>query len=94
MLWSDLCDCSDVYIVLKGTVTVEGTKNANKIIKKLVFKNATLFRSCKLWHDAQAIACTCAVTRTNQEKGGLGGRWKAHPKVKLHGLISPTLNSK
>ena len=35
------------------------------------------------WHDARAI------TRANQEKGGLGKRWKTHPKVKLHGLISP-----
>ena len=94
MLWSDLCDCSDMYIVLKGTITVEGANNANKIIKKLVFKNTTLFRSSRLWHDARAIACTCAVTRGNQEKGGLGGQWKAHPKVKLHGLILPAPNSK
>ena len=35
------------------------------------------------WHDAQAIAHTRAVTRANQEKGGLGGRRKARPKVKL-----------
>ena len=25
------------------------------------------------WHDARAIACACATTHTNQEKGGLGG---------------------
>ena len=28
-------------------------------------------------HDAGAIAHTHAVTRANQEKGGLGGQWKA-----------------
>ena len=35
-----------------------------------------------------------AVTHANQEKGGLGGWWKACPKVKLCGLILPTPNSK
>ena len=30
----------------------------------------------------------------NQEKGGWGGQWKAHPKIKLPGLISPAQNSK
>ena len=39
------------------------------------------------WHDMWAIAHTRAVTRINQEKGGLGRRWKAHPKVNLHALI-------
>ena len=34
------------------------------------------------------------ITCTNQEKGGFGGRWKARPKVNLHGLISPAQNSK
>ena len=27
---------------------------------------------CRLWHDAQAIACAHTVTHANQEKGGLG----------------------
>ena len=35
-----------------------------------------------------------AITHTNQEEGDLGGQWKAHPEIKLHGLISPTQNSK
>ena len=29
MLRSDLCDFSDAYIVLKGTITVTGTNNNN-----------------------------------------------------------------
>ena len=47
------------------------------------------------WLDAQVIPHTHAITRTNQKKGGLSGWWKAHPKVKLHGLILPVkiLNS-
>ena len=44
----------------------------------------------KPWHDA----CAHAVTRANQEKGGLGGQWKACPKVMLRGLILPVPNSK
>ena len=46
------------------------------------------------WHDGLAIARTCTVTRVNQEKGDLGGWWKACPKVKLCGLISPMPNAK
>ena len=36
------------------------------------------------WHDAHV----------NQEKGGLGGRWKARLEVKLRELISPAQNYK
>ena len=46
MLRSDLCDYSDAYIVVKGTITVEGYNNANKRNKKLTFKNSAPFRSC------------------------------------------------
>ena len=28
------------------------------------------------WHDVQAIACARAITRANQEKGGLAGQEK------------------
>ena len=38
MLRSNVCDCSDAYIVLKRLITVEGTINANKRIKKLVLR--------------------------------------------------------
>ena len=41
----------------------------------------------------QALAA-CAITRANQEKGGLDGWWKADPCVKLRGLLSPAQNSK
>ena len=34
------------YIVVKGTITVEGTNDANKRNKKLTFKNNAPFRSC------------------------------------------------
>ena len=30
MLRSDLCDFSDAYIVVEGTITLEGDNNANK----------------------------------------------------------------
>ena len=46
MLRSDLCDCSDAYIVVKGTITVTGTTDVKKGIKNLIFKNNTPFRSC------------------------------------------------
>ena len=46
MLRSDLYDQSNACIILKGTVTVEGTNDANKRNKKLTFKNNAPFKSC------------------------------------------------
>ena len=37
MLRSDLCDCSDTYIVVKGTITVKDSDN-NAYDEKLSFK--------------------------------------------------------
>ena len=42
MLRSDLCDFSDGYIVVKGTITVTNPDDAN-YKKNLAFKNNTLF---------------------------------------------------
>ena len=38
MLRSDICDYSDAYIVVKGTITVEGDDDNKKRDKKLFFK--------------------------------------------------------
>ena len=46
MLRSDLCDYSNAYIVVKGTMTVEGDDDDKKRNKKLIFKNNAPFRSC------------------------------------------------
>ena len=49
--------------------------NIEKIREKLVYKRLYMFlnnnRPC---HDARAIACAHAITRANQEKGGLHGQ--------------------
>ena len=45
MLQSDLCDYSDAYIVLKGTITVTDPDN-NAHDKKSAFKNKAPFISC------------------------------------------------
>ena len=45
MLESDLCDYSDVYISLKGSVIVANSNDAN-YKKKLTFKNNAPFISC------------------------------------------------
>ena len=42
MLKSDLCDFSDVYIIVKRTITVDN----NAYDKKLAFKNNAPFLSC------------------------------------------------
>ena len=39
MLRSDLCDESDAYIVVKGRISVTGTNDADRVNKKLTFKN-------------------------------------------------------
>ena len=46
MLRSDLCNYSDAYIVVKGTITAEGDNNANKRNKNLAFKNNAPFINC------------------------------------------------
>ena len=44
----DLCDYKDVYIVVKGTITVEGDDDdkKKKNNKKLSFKNNAPFKLC------------------------------------------------
>ena len=46
MLRSVVCDYSDAYIVLKGTITVEGDDVNKKWDEKLSFKNNSPFTSC------------------------------------------------
>ena len=44
MLRSDLCDCSDVFIVVKGNITVTNPDN-DAYDKKIAFKNDAPFTS-------------------------------------------------
>ena len=46
MLISDLCDYSDAYIVVKGTVSVTGEENKDRKNRGVVLKNNALFISC------------------------------------------------
>ena len=50
MIKSSLCDYSDAYIHVKGTITVNNTAaadaNANNTNKKVIFKNCTPFTNC------------------------------------------------
>ena len=46
MLKSNLCDFSDVWIVVEGTITLEGDNDANKRNKNLAFKNNVPFINC------------------------------------------------
>ena len=45
MLRADLCDYSDEYIVVKGTITVTNPDNAKRN-KNVTFKNKTPFINC------------------------------------------------
>ena len=47
MLRSDLCDYSDAYIIVKGTITVTNPNNAKRN-KAVTFKNNTPFINCIL----------------------------------------------
>ena len=51
MLKLDLCDYSDVYIVVKRALTGEGDDNDKTRNKKLIFKTNAPFRSCILKID-------------------------------------------
>ena len=50
MLKSSLCDYSDAYILVKGTITVNKTAavgaNTNNSNKKVIFKNCAPFTNC------------------------------------------------
>ena len=46
MLRSNLCQCCDKYIVVKGRITVVGTVDVNKRNKNLTFKNNAPFIPC------------------------------------------------
>ena len=50
MLKSSLCDYSDAYILVKGTITVNSTADAdadtNNTNKKVIFKNCAPFTNC------------------------------------------------
>ena len=50
MLKSSLCDYSDAYILVKGTITVNNTAaadaGANNTYKKVIFKNCAPFTNC------------------------------------------------
>ena len=50
MLKFNLCDYSDAYILVKGTITVNNTAaanaNADNTNKKVIFKNCTPFTNC------------------------------------------------
>ena len=46
MLRSNLSNYSDVYIVIKRTITAESNNANNRTDKMLIFKNNNSFRSC------------------------------------------------
>ena len=50
MLRSSLCDYSEAYILVKGTITVSNTATQsqpnNAANKKVIFKNCPLFANC------------------------------------------------
>ena len=46
MLRPRLCDYDNVYIVVKGSITVEDINDANIRSKNLTLKNNDLLRSC------------------------------------------------
>ena len=50
ILRSSLCDYSDAYILVTGTITVDATSAAvgatNNTNKKVIFKNCVLFTKC------------------------------------------------
>ena len=50
MIRSHICDCSDTYIHVKGTITVpdtsEQSKPASNVNKKVMFKNCAPFTNC------------------------------------------------
>ena len=67
MLQSDLCDCSDAYIVVKGIITVAYPNDPNHK-NKLAFKSNAPFISCiskinnALFDNAEDLDMQCICT--------------------------------
>ena len=59
MLNSSLCDYSDAYILVKGTITVNNTAaadaDANNANKKVIFKNCAPFTNCISENDNRQV---------------------------------------
>ena len=65
----------------------------NSVLKLPKFRcTINLVKQALAWRGDDSPART--VISANQEKGGLDGQWKARPKAKLYGLISPAPNPK
>ena len=54
ILRSDLCDYSDAYIVVKGTIDLlfAAANENNKAQKNVAFKNNALFRLCNVYQKS------------------------------------------
>ena len=46
MLRLDLCDCADAYILIKGTITVDGNAPRDRQNRPVILKNNAPFISC------------------------------------------------
>ena len=46
MLRSDLCDYADAYILVNGTITVDGNRPRDRQNKPVILKNNAPFVSC------------------------------------------------
>ena len=46
MIRSNLCDYSDEYIHVKGTITIPNSAAENNANKKVIFKNCAPFTNC------------------------------------------------
>ena len=84
MLRSDLCDYSDAYIVVKGTMDLvaAATNENDKAEKNVAFKNKTLFRSCfskinnTLIDNAEnldIVMLMCSLLEYSQNNSGISG---------------------
>ena len=67
MLRASICDYSDSYILLEGTIVVTNTGTAaapNNRNKKLIFRNCALFTDCVSEINNSEIAKKKALQRT------------------------------
>ena len=72
VLRSNLCDYSDVYIVVKGRISVRTTENTDIGQKDIAFKNNSSFRSCitkiysKLTDNAENLDIVMPIEEDDQ----------------------------
>ena len=93
MLRSDLCDCSDAYVWVKGKITVADPNNNANFNRRLTLKNNAPFISCISKINAELVENAEEYSK-NYEKtsGSLFNYYRDEPKERAIDDVNNAIN--